>query len=152
MLNQGPDVVGFISFNLFSRLRAEVAGKLTFFLAHEENSLHKVPLFSELPLNYLTNLLLVQSPRQLEEAETSRSVFQVGVRQGWYNQISELLSTPILDALKSNLDDVINKVILYCTRVGPMELPCFQVNTIRPGQLLIFFPNFSKISLKFVVL
>ncbi len=59
------------------RVRAEALGKLAYFLAHEEESLYKMPLFSELDVTNLTNLLLTESPRSLQDEDTGRSVFQV---------------------------------------------------------------------------
>ncbi len=66
-----------MSLLILPRMRAEALGRLAYFLAHEEESLYKLPLFSELDMTNLANLLIVDTVRVLDDEDTGRSVFQV---------------------------------------------------------------------------
>ena len=67
------------------RIRSEGLGKLAWFLAHESESLHRLPLFSELDVTNLTSVFIIESPRSLLDEDTSRSVFQVSNKKPSYN-------------------------------------------------------------------
>jgi rotatin len=59
-----------------TRIRAEALGRLAYVLSHEEKSLYKLPLFSELDVTNLANLMMVENPRVLDDEDMGRSVFQ----------------------------------------------------------------------------
>ena len=60
-----------------SRIRMEGLGKIAWFLANEEDSMRKLPLFSDLDVTNLTNILLVDPQRSLLDEDTEPSVFTV---------------------------------------------------------------------------
>ena len=68
-----------ISFSFTFRIRAEGLGKLTFFLAHEKDSLDKLPQFSDLDVSNLTNILLVEEPLDTMKSDKTKSVFMVNI-------------------------------------------------------------------------
>ena len=57
----------------------EGLGKLAWFLANEEDSMRKLPLFSELDITNLTNIFLVDTQRSLLDEDTEPSVFTVSL-------------------------------------------------------------------------
>jgi hypothetical protein len=59
------------------RIRMEGLGKLAWFLANEEDSMRKLPLFSDLNVSNLTNMFIIEPPRSLLEEDTEHSVFTV---------------------------------------------------------------------------
>jgi hypothetical protein len=62
---------------LLCRVRSEALNKLARFLAKEADTAHKLPVFSELNVSNLANVLVVDSPRSLLDQDSCRSVFQV---------------------------------------------------------------------------
>ncbi|KAK2169790.1 hypothetical protein LSH36_7g17006 [Paralvinella palmiformis] len=58
-----------------ARIRMEGLGKIAWFLANEEDSMRKLPLFSDLDVTNLTNILLVDPQRSLLDEDTEPSVF-----------------------------------------------------------------------------
>ncbi|ELU06616.1 hypothetical protein CAPTEDRAFT_220120 [Capitella teleta] len=76
------------------RLRADGLGRLAYFLAHEEDSLHKVPLFSEMDLTNLSALFVMETPRSLIDDDLSPSVFNAEGLQ----KVLAIFSSKTLDA------------------------------------------------------
>ena len=65
--------------NILHRVRSDGLGRLAWFLANEEESMRKLPQFSQLNVENLANMMLIENPRSLMDEDTSRSVFQVNL-------------------------------------------------------------------------
>ena len=59
------------------RLRSEAVNKLAWYLAHEEDSLRKLPMFSTLRVDTLSDIFLCDHQKSLVDEDLSRSIFQV---------------------------------------------------------------------------
>ncbi|CAH1779766.1 unnamed protein product [Owenia fusiformis] len=59
------------------RLRTEGLNRLAWFLTSEENSTQKLPVFSQLNVTDLANLLIVDLPVHPQDLDTGRSVFEI---------------------------------------------------------------------------
>ena len=59
------------------RMRGEGLGRLAWFLAHENESARKLPQFSQLKVENLTNLLIIDQPRDLSAQLTNIATFKV---------------------------------------------------------------------------
>jgi len=97
----------FYIINVFTviRVRSEALKRLSWYLSNEEGGSRRLPVFSELDVTNLANVLIVDTPRSVDD-DLGRSVFQVGLWGFMYLYI-------ILDVkvLKKAADIVLKKVL-----------------------------------------
>ncbi|XP_052274853.1 rotatin-like isoform X2 [Dreissena polymorpha] len=75
------------------KVRSEALKRLSWYLSTEDGSSRKLPTFSELDVSHLSNLLIVDTPRSVDE-DLGRSVFQVDGLRKVYEIFTTLSADP----------------------------------------------------------
>ncbi|ESO98430.1 hypothetical protein LOTGIDRAFT_231452 [Lottia gigantea] len=83
------------------QVRTRVLERLSWFLTNETDSTNKIPVFSELDVKDLCDVLIVKTPRNIEE-NIGRSVFQVDSLKQVYNIFT---SSPVDPGVKKSAAD-----------------------------------------------
>ncbi|XP_052815215.1 rotatin-like isoform X2 [Mya arenaria] len=75
------------------KVRSEALKRLSWYLSNEEGGVRRLPIFSELNVTDLANLLIVNTPRSVDN-DLGRSVFQVDVLRKVYEIFTSLSVDP----------------------------------------------------------